>query len=425
MEILGLYANRNSNGDFVENAIQKLTDTPSNVYVAVAFFTEADVIESMIAKGNRVRLIVRLGFPTSPKALQRLLNNEKVEIRYFTSHSFHPKVYLFGDRTALVGSANLTRAAILTNQEVVVSIDAVDPRFNELALLFADYWSQAKVLTEQALKDYAEIYAKFEKLQNEMGKLEATVVDKLGEVVAGNITRGKVKVSKESIFLEDFRKTYQEGVRAFNVIRDVYEKTGYRKAQANDVPLRIEIDSFISFVRNKFAIGELWQETPIRTDVEQEQFILEHIEAWKATEWPHFENTIVGENYPLILKTLGTIEAINSANDDQLFEALTVLHSFYDRLRFYESGLPTWKRVFLKSNEPQKLREVLVYLIHGTGNIEVRMANVIFNPELKLNQFGQSNVQELIGWLNKEDYPVINGRTTKILRYFGSNVRQL
>lgn len=425
MEILGLYANRNSNGDFVENAIQKLTDTPSNVYVAVAFFSEADVIESMIAKGNRVRLIVRLGFPTSPNALQRLLNNEKVEIRYFTSHSFHPKVYLFGDRTALVGSANLTRAAILTNQEVVVSIDAVDPRFNELALLFADYWSQAKVLTEQALKDYAEIYAKFEKLQNEMGKLETTVIDKLGVVVAGNINRGKIKASKESIFLEDFRKTYQEGVSAFNVIRGVYEKTGYRKADAVVVPLRIEIDSFISFVRDKLVIGEAWQVTPVLTGVLQEPLILEHIEAWRKTEWPHFEIRIVGENYPLLLKTLGSIDAINSASDDQIFEALTVLHSFYDRLRFYANGLPTWKRVFMKSNESSKLREVLAYLIHGSGDIEVRMANVIFNPDYKLNQFGQSNVQELVGWLNKEELPVINGRTTKILRYFGSDVRQL
>ncbi|OOI06655.1 hypothetical protein BIW16_03155 [Vibrio sp. OULL4] len=30
-----------------------------------------------------------------------------------------------------------------------------------------------------------------------------------------------------------------------------------------------------------------------------------------------------------------------------------------------------------------------------------------------------------IGWINKENLPVINGRTTKVLRYFGFDVKQL
>lgn len=53
------------------------------------------------------------------------------------------------------------------------------------------------------------------------------------------------------------------------------------------------------------------------------------------------------------------------------------------------------------------------------------MANTIYSDDYKLAEFGQSNVQELIGWRNKEDLPVVNGRTTEILRFFGSKVRQL
>ena len=425
MNDLGLYANRNKHRDFVQNAIQALTSQPTNVYIAVAFFTEADVIESLTAKGCRVRLIVRLGFPTNPLALKRLLGNEKVEIRFFTSHSFHPKVYIFGDRVALVGSANLTRAAILTNQEVVVSVASDDPRFNDLAVLFSDYWSQAKVMTEDALKEYSAIYAKFQGLQNEIGKLEASVIEKLGEIVPDNITREKAKVSKEVLFLEDFRKTYQEGVRAFNIVRGVYVKSGYRKAGEGSVPLRVEIDSFISFVRDRSAFGDSWINTPLRTGDDQERFILEHIDTWRRTPWAHYESDIVGKNYPLLVRTLGSPAAIKASDDDLLFNALAVLHSFHDRLRFFPGGLPSWKKVFLNANDPKRLRNVLTYLLHGPDNIEERMANVIFNPEYKLNQFGQSNIQELIGWLSKEDLPVINGRTTKILRYFGSDVRQL
>jgi hypothetical protein len=53
------------------------------------------------------------------------------------------------------------------------------------------------------------------------------------------------------------------------------------------------------------------------------------------------------------------------------------------------------------------------------------VAALIFNPAYKLNEFGRPNVQELIGWINREELPVVNGRTTKVLRYFGFDVQQL
>ena len=70
------------------------------------------------------------------------------------------------------------------------------------------------------------------------------------------------------------------------------------------------------------------------------------------------------------------------------------------------------------------IRESLSYLVFGDGDAIERMANLIFHPDYKLEQFGQANVQELVGWCS-EEYPVINGRTTKILRFFGFDVRQL
>ena len=67
----------------------------------------------------------------------------------------------------------------------------------------------------------------------------------------------------------------------------------------------------------------------------------------------------------------------------------------------------------------------MAYLVYGHGDIVERMANAIYGPRYKLNEFGQANVQELVGWCNREELPIINGRTTKVLRYFGSKVRQL
>ena len=202
---LGLYANRNEYRDFVQNAIGRLSADGCNVYIAVAFFTEESIVEELLTKGCRTRIVVRLGFPTCPDALQRLMGKVGVEIRYFTGHAFHPKVYIFGDKAALVGSANLTRSAILTNQEVVVSVDSDDPRLTELSVLFGDYWNEAKVLDSVALDTYRAIFQQFEKLQGASHKLAQDVLDKLGTSQPSNITRDKVKVSRESLFLEDFQ----------------------------------------------------------------------------------------------------------------------------------------------------------------------------------------------------------------------------
>jgi HKD family nuclease len=87
----------------VHNAIGRLAADGCNVYIAVAFFTESSVVESLIANGCHVRLVFRLGFPTNPSALQELMELPNVEVRYFTGHSFHPKIYIFGEKAALVG----------------------------------------------------------------------------------------------------------------------------------------------------------------------------------------------------------------------------------------------------------------------------------------------------------------------------------
>ncbi len=422
---LGLYANRNKYKDFVVNPITHLSADGSNVFIAVAFFTEADVVQDLLAVGCHTRLIVRLGFPTSPHALQRLLGRPGLEIRYFTGSAFHPKIYIFGDKAALVGSANLTKAAIHSNQEVVVSISSEDPRFTSLVTLFADYWDEAKVLNSEAIATYKSIFEKYEKVQRHVDELETEVLNKLGSFAPSNIVRDKVKSSKENIFLEEFRKTYQECVSAFNIVREAYVESGYRKAPPSKIPLRIEIDSFISFVRERKAGGDSWMAAPLRSAAEQRKVISSLIEEWKSMPWPHFEDKVISETYPRLMRTFKSAASISAATDDDLFTALCTLHSFYDRLRFYAGGMPTWKATFLSANDSVRVRETLSYLVFGSGSIESRMASAIYDSQYKLNEFGQSNVQELIGWCNREEMPVINGRTTKVLRYFGSAVRQL
>lgn len=420
----GLYSNRNSRSDFVRNAITHYATGVDSVYAAVAFFTEANLLKELLLS-KRIRLIVRLGFPTSPTALAELLELKNIELRFFTDKSFHAKIYIFGDHVALVGSANLTRAAVMTNQEVVVTIPADDPRFLELAGLFAEYWEDAKVLTKEELDKYNASYRMYAQLQKDIDDFDKNVIDEIGHVVAKNINRGIKKESKENIFLESYRKSYQEAISAFNVIRGVYKGVGQRKVPENKIPLRLEIDSFISFVRDKHAQVDAWEKAPLCSGEVQKGKIRVLVEEWLKTPWPYFENTIVNGNYPLIKKAFASKETIMALNDDDLFDALAVAHSFGDRFRFYKGSTPTQKIEFFKNNDGKRIRDTLAYLIFGADEPVKRLANVIFNPKYKLNEFGQANAQEIMGWVGGNDFPVINGRTTKILRFFGFNVRQL
>lgn len=421
----GLYTNRNAHRDFVQNAFYKLVGNVQNVFIAVAFFTETDVVDELVANGCHVRLIVRLGFPTNPDALLKVIRNPSVETRFFTDRSFHPKLYIFGDQEALVGSANLTKAAILTNQEVVVSIPGSDERFVELAALFSEYWQEASVLTDEFLKKYKKHYSHYSKIGDEIFSLDDSVNRDIGNVIFHNINWGKPKVSKENVFLENYRKTYQESVSAFKKIRAIYESSQRRKVNESQIPLRLEIDSFLSFVRDTFAVGGAWLETPIGWGENQKALAEKCLNAWFDNSWPHLEETIVNVNYPRLMRVFSSSNSVMVSSDDELFEALLAVHSFHDRLRFFPGGLKKLRETFLGTNDGKQIRESLSYLVFGEGDIMERMANLIFQPKYKLNEFGQANVQELIGWCNKEEFPVINGRTTKVLRYFGFDVRQL
>lgn len=419
-----LYTNRNSRQDFVKHAFTHHIQNDMDIFIASAFFTEFNVIDSLLEKGCHIRIIVRLGFPTSPFALEKLLSHKNVEARFFTNNSFHPKLYIFGDRSLLVGSANLTNAALLTNQEIMVNLNSEDHRFEELTSLFSNYWESANVLSKEAIKDYKNIYNKYSKLSSQIINLDNEVLDKIGDINYSNINRGKKHISQSSIFLESYRKSYQTSVYAFECIEEIYSSF-QRKVPEEQIPLRLEIDSFFSFVRDYYATQETWLAQPLGWTDMQKSHLRTLVNEWLSTPWEHFEERIVPINYPLIYNVFKSPDSIEQSNAGEIVDALCVLHSFHDRLRFYKGGLDTLIEEFSASNDIIQIKKTITYLLYGKGDIIKRMSDCIYNDEFKLNAFGQSNVQELIGWINKENLPVINGRTTKVLRYFGFDVRQL
>lgn len=421
----GLYSNRNSRGDFIINSFEHFASRDSECFFAVPFFTNTEQILLLTEKGCQIRLVVRLGYPTNPVALEKILTNKSVQVRYFTDHSFHSKLYIFGSEVALVGSANLTKSAFKTNQEILVSIPLDDPRFQDLVLLFSEYWTDSKVLTSDVIRRYSSLCSKHDEASTKMFNFDQDIIGEFGKIVSKNIRRGEKGENQESIFLETYRKLYQETVSAFNEVRKIYESINKRKVEEKVIPLRLEIDSFISWVREIHASGEKWAVIDLLNPTDRSKKIEPLILEWLQAKWPWFDENIVHDRYPVILSVFGNAGSINIASDDELFEALCVVHSFHDRRRFYSGGLLGIKSEFFALNERSHINRSLSYLIHGQEETVRRMCNLIYNPSFKLNSFGQSNVQELVGWINHEELPVVNGRTTKVLHFFGFNVNQV
>ena len=182
----------------------------------------------------------------------------------------------------------------------MVSILSDDWRFSDLALLFNEYWSQAAVLTSDVLDNYARRYANKKAISDQIAELEISIDTEIGEVLFSNINRGNKKKSSENLFIDEYRKTHQECLFAFTEIRQVYKAIGRRKAGDDVIPLLLEIDSFISYIREVRATGDTWLEAPIRQRSERRSHIQAHVESWLDYSWPYFDEDIVTVKYPTI-----------------------------------------------------------------------------------------------------------------------------
>jgi len=220
--------------------------------------------------------------------------------------------------------------------------------------------------------------------------------------------------------LSSYQKVYDEFLAAYRRVEERYKAFARRKKPEAEIPLRIEIDQFFSYIREIFAKEESYGQQPIRTGNDLGANLDQHLGLWFDTDWAYLDEVMV--SYARINQVLGSSDSIQRADAHELFDALTVCHSVYDRRRFFAGGLSTFRDEFVRQNDIVKVRSTLTFLVHGQGDFVERMATCIFDEDFKLKQFGRSAVQETYGWVNKENVPICNGRTVKSLRWLGFNV---
>ena len=131
------------------------------------------------------------------------------------------------------------------------------------------------------------------------------------------------------------------------------------------------------------------------------------------------------ESFDRLAELCKTPENIAAMDMSELTELMSACNAFRERLRFTKGGLDPLKKKFERGNTPEQIAKFLDTLVNGSGDYAQRTYDCIFNPELKLQEWGRNSTLEIFGWINVEGIPPVNGRTTKALRALGLETKLL
>lgn len=227
--------------------------------------------------------------------------------------------------------------------------------------------------------------------------------------------------SPDEVFIQDYSREYQEFLKGFQAFQRLYQQAGPRRVDESRLPLRIELDQFISFIRERHISGVEWTEQPLLDEHGLRTRVSHYFNEWTATDWQYLY-VDAPASYALFRDVMSDPSALADSSEEQLFQMLLGCHSFRARQRYFPGGLETLRRAFFDGNDLGVIRTTLSYLVHGRAPYVERMARCIYDPKYKLRQFGRSAVQEVFGWWNTEDIPICNQRTVKTLRFLGFDV---
>jgi hypothetical protein len=412
-----------SNGpdrDFVINPLAELAAKTEQLFIAAPYVTKVDALIKAARSGKKVALIVGINAVTSPKALAAVASEPNIEVRYYSHSRFHAKIYVF-DTSAMVGSSNLTDGGLQSNREATIVLDQEhDPdAVRELEALFSELWQNAAVLTQDVLRRFTDEYEKLP---------QSTIDDRLQRIVGvvepPNINVQSTTRTAERIFLERLRRQLLQYRNAFNEVTSILADSKLHRAELKDSGDASQAGRFLAWVRETQAPGAEWEAVPLRSRDARREEILR-----LGGEW--FQPS--GDKLPMdyvsrlqnVNRTFGSIGEMEVASKDHLSEALLSLHAFKGQHRFAKDG--ALKEVFWLANKDdvEKVRRNLKYLVHGPGDFVSRLHDFIYDNSRKVNWFGPYCALELYGTIKSEDYPSINGRVAKGLRYLGFNVPAL
>jgi len=408
-----LYSNYKNN--HLQNRLEEVCKN-STVYISTAFFSNFEFIKKTLDNNCEIYLIVRLDFGTSPDKLLEVINlsNPNINMRYYACKEFHPKFYIIENVCAFIGSSNLTHKGVMNNLEMNIEINCETECtiFEELKDEFWREWENAKPLTKDRIIKFKDKYDQYNPLNS--GDIFFNENEK---VLTPNIINDNKK-EKKTEEITRFEKNYQLYISAFSKLKNMYMEVSNERKYKDELPLRIELDRFLSWLKDKKYKKEEYLSVQKKTDDKIKSDLKELKSEFITSELSLYYNSTV-ERYTEIVNKLAVKDNIRNQTKEQLFEALKLINAIHDQLRFHNGGMDTLTKDFLDRNDEERLKNTLIYLLEGKENYIKRIYDITHPSPYKLDILGDSSIKELYGYINKEEIPTCNQRMLHSMQWLG------
>lgn len=153
----------------IEVTLRRLIKSYADIYFAVAWASSGNSIYKLLCNNN---LSIRQGvigthfYQTHPDVLDQFRCSESVRFVMQPEGIFHPKLYLFRAKerwAVLIGSANLTTAALKVNSETMLLVEGTinDSEIlpYEIEDIIRNYWCAAKTIDDRDAKSYRVVWS--------------------------------------------------------------------------------------------------------------------------------------------------------------------------------------------------------------------------------------------------------------------------
>lgn len=389
----------------LKNILSEFSLHADSIKVASAFFSDTEFITNWLDDSKKVDLLVSLRPPTNYYSLKKIQPKLGISIQ-FLGDSFHSKFFIFYHKgnpfACIIGSSNFTAGglhknietnAILTDSKYLTAIDKQ----------FSNLWENSFSLQPTDLDKFKIVFDNFQKRAEQTEQEQVVFEKKI--LTKRTIKKTKSKISKEAKQYYSFWKTVDE-------VKEMVIDTSNKEYP--NIPAYITIDHFWHWVKVVWVKENRHKPTIANRSIKIPKLFKEYCD-WDKATGNHTKE--MAKTSKSVFARLLSEKNIDNLTKDQAMEIYAKLHSGGMRARRFDAD-----KKFVAENSLQKIRKSFKYLLYSNDELVLRIHNLCYNPEYKLNQFKSSGTQELIGWVSPNHYPMRNDKADNALKLLGFEI---
>ena len=392
----------NSKDSTLKEKLRLFSFKADRIDIAVAFFSDTELLRHWENKMKKINLIVSLRPPTNYYSLNDLKSSVNIGMN-FLGKDFHSKFIIFHRQKeiigAVIGSSNFTSHGLEKNIETNIFIQ--DPEIlSELKDHFNELLKESNLLQPTDLDKYKIVYDDWLSRQ----KKEEIALKRFETNITKNRAKRNQKISKEAIQFKEYWGIVDE---IKDLIKNISDKN------YPNIPYYFAIDHFWHYIKNYWYEREGITLTKSNQRKEIPKIFNEYIKWHRDEEKQNSPKWALNQSKNIFQVYLSE-KNIDKLSRPQAKEIFQCLHSTAIPIKRFQADVK-----FIKKNSIKQIRASLKYLLYSNDDIETRIDNLIKNPKYKLHRLGASGVQEINGWTKPTIFPIRNKKSDRAIEILG------